>query len=82
MTTDTLTLPQHALVDGDDQTTLSRSGSSIGSDGRPVDLPRRSRRGVGRVLRLLLSDEGRKPASDHLMLLGPNGGPLWAARVR
>ncbi len=80
MTTDTFTLPRRALVDGDDQTTRPRSESPIGSDGPALERPRPTKRGAGHALRLLLSDEDRQPAPDHLMLLGPNGGPLWAAR--
>jgi hypothetical protein len=33
------------------------------------------------LLRLLLPDESRQPASDLLLLLGPNGGPLWTSRT-
>ena len=36
----------------------------------------RTKRGAGHLLRLLLPDESRQPASDPLLLLGPNGGPF------
>ena len=81
MSTDTFTLPRHALVDGDDTTTDIRSESPIGSDDHVVNRPRRTQRGAWPVLRSLLVDDSRQPASDQLMLLGPNGGPLWATRM-
>jgi len=31
---------------------------------------------------MLLPDESQQPASDPLLLLGPNGGPLWTSRTQ
>ena len=83
MTTDTSTLPRRALVERDDSTTLTRRESPLGTDGRrPAARPPRTKRGGGHLLRLLLPDESRQPASDPLFLLGPNGGPLWTSRTQ
>jgi hypothetical protein len=83
MTTDTSTLPRRALVERDDSATPKRPGSPLGSDHRrPAARPPQRKRGGGHLLRLLLSDESRQPASDPLLLLGPNGGPLWTSRTR
>ena len=83
MTTDTSTLPRRALVERDDSTTLTRRESPLGTDGRrPEARPPRTKRGGGHLLRLLLPDESRQPASDPLFLLGPNGGPLWTSRTQ
>ena len=82
MTTNTSTLPRRALVERDDSTTPTRPESPLGTDrGRPAARPPRTKRGGGHLLRLLLIDESRQPASDPLLLLGPNGGPLWASRT-
>jgi hypothetical protein len=79
MTTDTSTLPRRALVERDDSTTPTRPGSPLGTDRRrPAARPPQRKRGSGHLLRLLLSDESRQPA---LLLLGPNGGPLWTSRT-
>jgi len=34
------------------------------------------------LLRLLLLDQSRQPTSDPMLLLGPNGGPLWTSRTQ
>ena len=81
MTTDTSTLPRRALVERDDSTTPTRRESPLGTDRRPAARPPRTTRGSGHLLRLLLSDESRQAASDPLLLLGPNGGPLWTSRT-
>ena len=81
MTTDTSTLPRRALVEHDDSATGTRRESSLGPDRRPAARPPRTKRGGGHLLRLLLLDESRQPASDPLLLLGPNGGPLWTSRT-
>jgi hypothetical protein len=81
MTTDTSTLPRRALVEGDDSATPTRRESPLGTDRRrPAARPPRTKRG-GHLLGLLLPDESRRPASDPLLLLGPNGGPLWTSRT-
>jgi hypothetical protein len=82
MTTDTSTLPRRALVERDDSATPTRPGSPLGTARRPAARPPRTKRGGGYLLRLLLSDESRQAASDLLLLLGPNGGPLWTSRTR
>jgi hypothetical protein len=84
MTTDTSTLPRRALVERDDSATPTRRESPLGTDGRrgPAARPPRTKPGGGHLLRLLLLDESRQPASDPLLLLGPNGGPLWTSRTR
>jgi hypothetical protein len=80
MTTDTSTLPRRALVERDESATPTRRESPLGTD-RPAARPPRTKRGGRHLLRLLLLDESRQPASDPLLLLGPNGGPLWASRT-
>ena len=82
MTTDTSTLPRRALVERDDSATPTRRESPLGTDNRPAARPPRTKRGGGHLLRLLLLDESRQPASDPLLLLGPNGGPLWTSRTQ
>ena len=82
MTTDTSTVPRRALLERDDSTTSTRRESPFGTDRRrPSARPPRTKRGSGHLLRLLLSHESRQPASDPLLLLGPNGGPLWTSRT-
>jgi hypothetical protein len=84
MTTDTSTLPRRALVERDDSATPTRRKSPLGTDRRrrPAARPPRTKPGGGHLLRLLLLDESRQPASDPLLLIGPNGGPLWTSRIR
>jgi len=82
MTTDTSTLPRRALVERDDSATPKRRESPLGTNrSRPAARPPRTKRGGGHSLGLLLADESRRPASDPLLLLGPNGGPLWTSRT-
>jgi len=81
MTTDISTLPRRALVERDDSATPTRRESPLGTDRRPAARPARTKRGGGHLLRLLLLDESQQPASDPLLLLGPNGGPLWMSRT-
>jgi hypothetical protein len=82
MTTDTSTLPRRALVERDDSATPTHRESPLGTDRRrPAARPPRTKRGGGYLLRLLLSDESRQPPSDPLLLLRPNGGPLWTSRT-
>jgi hypothetical protein len=80
MTIDTSTLPRRALADRDDLATPTRRESPLGTDPRRPARHPRTKRG-GHLLRLLLPDDRRQPASDPLLLLGPNGGPLWASRT-
>lgn len=70
--------PGAALVERDESATPTRPGSPLGTDHRPAARPPQRKRGSGHLLRLLLSDESRQPA---LLLLGPNGGPLWTSRT-
>jgi hypothetical protein len=82
MPTDTSTLPSHAFVERDDSATPTRQESPLETDRhRPAAGPLRTKRGGGHLLRLLLPDESRQPASDPLLLLSPNGGPLWTSRI-
>jgi hypothetical protein len=82
MTTDTSTLPRRALLERDDSATPTRRESPLGTDGRrPAARAPRTKHGGGHLLGLLLPDESRQPASDLLLLLGPNGGPLWTSRT-
>jgi hypothetical protein len=81
MTTDTSTLPRRALVERHDSATPTRRESPLGTDRRRAARSSRTKRGGGHLLRLLLLDETRQPASDPLLLLGPNGGPLWTSRT-
>jgi hypothetical protein len=81
MTIDTSTLPRRALADRDDLAIPTRRESPLGTDPRrPAARHPRTKRG-GHLLRLLLPDDSWQPASDPLLLLGPNGGPLWASRT-
>jgi len=60
----------------------TRRESPLGTDRRrPAAPPPRTKRGGGHLLRLLLPDESRPLASDPVLLLGPNGGPLWTSRT-
>jgi hypothetical protein len=79
MTTDTSTLPRRALVERDDSATPTRRESPLGTGRRPAARPPRMKRGGGHLLRLLLPDESRQPASNPVLLVGPNGGPLWTS---
>jgi len=81
MTTDTSTLPRRALVERHESATPTRRESPLGTDRRRAARSSRTKRGGGHLLRLLLLDETRQPASDPLLLLGPNGGPLWTSRT-
>jgi hypothetical protein len=82
MTTDTSTLHRRALVERDDSATPTHRESPLGTDRRrPAARSARTKRGGGHLLRLLLPDENRQPPSDPLLLLGPNGGPLWTSRT-
>jgi hypothetical protein len=82
MTTDTSTLPRRALVERDDLATSRRRESPLGTGRRGSAVrPPRTKRGGGDFLRLLLPDQSRQPAFDPLLLLGPNGGPLWTSRT-
>jgi len=83
MPTDTSTLPRRALVERDDSATPTRRDSPPGTGRRRLAArPPRTKRGGGHLLRLRLLEESRQPASDHLLLLGPNGGPLWTSRTQ
>ena len=82
MTTDTSTLPRRALVERDDSAKPTHRESPLGSDRcRPAARPARTKRGGAHLLRLQLPGESRQPPSDPLLLLGPNGGPLWKFRT-
>jgi hypothetical protein len=83
MTTDTSTLPRRALLERDDSAIPTRRKSPLGTDRRrPAARPPWTKRGGAHLPRLLLLDESRRPASDPLLLLGPNGGPLWTSRTQ
>ena len=82
MTTDTSTLPRRALLERDDSATPTRPDSPLGTGRRrQAARPPRTKRGGRHLLRLLL-EESRQPAYDPLLLLGPNGGPLWTSRTQ
>ena len=82
MPTDTSTLPKRALVERDDLAIPTRRELPLETDRRgPAARPARMKHGAGHLLRLLMPDESREPASDPLLLLGPNGGPLWTSRT-
>ena len=83
MPTDTSTLPRRALVERDDSATPTRRESPLGTDRRRRPArPPRTKRGGGHLLGLRLPNQSRQPASDPLLLLGPNGGPLWTSRTQ
>ena len=83
MPTHTSTLPRRALVERDDSNTPTRRESPLGTDRRrPAARPPRTKRSGGHLLRLLLPDESRQPTADPLLLLGPNGGPLWTSNTQ
>jgi hypothetical protein len=81
MTTDTSTLPRRALVEHDDSATPTHRESPLGTDRRRPAARSRAKRDGRHLLRLLLLEQSRQPASDPLLLLGPNGGPLWTSRT-
>ena len=82
MPTDTSTLPRRALVERDDSATPTRRESPLGTNRRrPAARPPGTKYGGGHLFGLLLPDQSRQPASDPLLLLGPNGGPLWTSRT-
>jgi hypothetical protein len=80
VSTTTSTLPSRALVERDVPTTPAPRPEPIQLADRPSERP--SRKGIFDVLRVLVSDDGQRPASDPLLLLGPNGGPVWTARTQ
>ena len=83
MPIDTFTLPRRALEERDGSATPTRRESPLGTDPRrPAARPPRTKRGGRHLLRLLLPAQSRQPASDPLLLLGPNGGPLWTPRTQ
>jgi hypothetical protein len=83
MSTDTSTLPRRALLEGDDSATATRRESLLRTDRRRrAARPLKTQRGSRHLLPLLLLDQSRQPASDPLLLLGPNGGPLWTSRTQ
>lgn len=51
------------------------------SSAPPARAPRLTRRGVGHLLRSLVSGDDRRADADHLMVLGPSGGPIWTSRL-
>lgn len=80
MTTDTIT-PLRQATPADNPPTRVEAPTPAAGSVSPTDTPRRRRRGPGRLLRSLVSGDDRQIVSDHLLILGPSGGPLWAARV-
>lgn len=48
---------------------------------RPERSPRLTRRGAGHLLRSLVSGADGRPSADHVMVLGPSGGPIWTSRL-
>jgi hypothetical protein len=82
MTTDISTLPPRALTEPDLPTESHRPGPPIATEAPSAARPRRSRYGAWRALRQLLNGDGQQPARDHLLLLGPSGGPLWTSRTK
>jgi hypothetical protein len=82
MTTDTITPVRQATPADNQPTDPTRLESPVPAAPRsPVDTPRRRKRGAGRLLRSLIPSDDRQALSDHLLILGPSGGPLWASRV-
>ena len=82
MTTDTFTPLRHASPADNQSTDLARVESPTpAAPGSSAATPHRRRRGAWRLLRSLISSDNRQTVSDHLLILGPSGGPLWASRV-
>lgn len=83
MTTDTITPLRQAApaVNQSTDTTRVEAPTPAAAPESPADTPRRRGRGAGRLLRSLISGDDRQIVSDHLLILGPSGGPLWASRV-
>lgn len=85
MTIDTATLPQRTLVETEAPTLPTQNEPQTTEPQTTVAspvVPRLRRRGAGRVLLDLLIEANRRPTRDPLMLLGPNGGPLWTSQSR
>jgi hypothetical protein len=80
MTTDTFTLPESDLEDRVAPALPARPEppTAIQQD-VTARLPRLRRGGWGLVRQLLSDDARSKP--DHLLLLGPSGGPIGASRL-
>ena len=81
MTTDTITPLRQATPADNRSTDPSRVEAPAAAPESPADTPRRRSRGAGRLLMSLISGDDRQIVSDHLLILGPSGGPLWASRV-
>ena len=81
MTTDTSVLLRHAQAGPNDSITAPLETTPTATD-RPIARPHLPKRGAWGLLRSLVSDDSRLPASDHLLLLGPNGGPVWTSRIQ
>lgn len=81
MTTDVFTLSRRALEADAPTTPSTVQHPAIKTDRAASPRPRRVRSG-GRLLRALFVDDRRSPDNDPLLLLGPNGGPIWTYRVR
>lgn len=80
MTTDVFTLPRRALEADAPTTPTNLDRHSTETNRAASRRPRRVRSG-GRLLRALFVDDRRSPDNDPLLLLGPNGGPIWTYRV-
>jgi hypothetical protein len=91
MTTDTVTLPRRAHGEPDHSPETPRRPAPIPTvegptvEGPTVEsptAPRLAQRGAWGLLRKLVSDDRQRPAADHLLLLGPSGGQIWASRLQ
>ena len=72
MIIDDSTTPRRAL--DEDATAATRQA------GAAEHAPRRPKRGPWRLPRRTPSAGSRRPAPEHLMLVGPGGGLLWTSR--
>ena len=77
MSTDTHTLARRALEQ--DRATTVPHPTPVESRAHPTPPQRRPKPGAG-LLRLLL--QTGPPAADPVLLLGPNGGPVWSFRAQ
>ena len=82
MTTDTFTPLPHATPADNQPTNRTRVESPTpAAPGSPAATAQRRKRGAGRLLRSFISSDDQQTVPDHLLILGPSGGPLWASRV-
>lgn len=79
MSTETLTPP--FISRPDDDVVVVPAQETPTPTRRTARSPRLTRRGAGHLLRSLVAGDDRRPGADHVMVLGPSGGPIWTSRL-